>query len=109
MRSKRQLVATDGNGFAYFCPFRAPTICRQLPPAATTGLHKGSIFRCLIRLRQLAVIDRRGDYRASVRKARMRQPAARDDSSPRGMAALVPSTSSLTGIARQAETYVCAG
>jgi len=35
-----QLVATV---FACFCVFRDSSICRRLPPFATTGLHKGSI------------------------------------------------------------------
>jgi hypothetical protein len=29
---------------ACFCEFRARPICSRLPPVATTGLHKGSIF-----------------------------------------------------------------
>jgi hypothetical protein len=44
MRCSRQPVATDGNGFGLFS--RADPICDRLPPVATTGLHKGSIFGC---------------------------------------------------------------
>ncbi len=34
--------------FAYLSRFRGRSICHRLPPVATTGLHKGSILRCLI-------------------------------------------------------------
>ena len=52
MRSSRQLVATRRNGLACFRAFPAPNIYDRLPPVATTGLHKGSIFRCLRWLQQ---------------------------------------------------------
>ena len=48
MRSNRQPDATHGNGFRLFPPVRAGAICDRLPPVAATGLHKGSIVRCLI-------------------------------------------------------------
>src|SRR5215210_3223709 len=44
MRSLRQRVATDGDGFACFRGFPAGPISERLPPVATTGLHKGSIL-----------------------------------------------------------------
>jgi hypothetical protein len=37
--------------FAYLSVYRTRTICDQLPPVATAGLHKGSILRCLFGLR----------------------------------------------------------
>ena len=52
MRTRSQLVATDGNGFRLFQPFSMPSHLRfVLPLVATAGLHKGSTFRCLYRLR----------------------------------------------------------
>jgi hypothetical protein len=46
MRSFRQPVATDGNGFGLFGRSSAGAICDRLPRVATTGLHKGSIVCC---------------------------------------------------------------
>src|SRR5262249_12386452 len=44
MRSKRQAVATHGNGFACFGRSWPIRICDRLPAFATTGLHKGFIL-----------------------------------------------------------------
>jgi hypothetical protein len=44
MRSYRQWVATYGNGFRVFLRSLRLLDCDGLPPFATTGLHKGSIF-----------------------------------------------------------------
>jgi hypothetical protein len=40
MELLRQPVATYGNGFRLFEPFRRRRICERLPTVATTGLHK---------------------------------------------------------------------
>jgi hypothetical protein len=45
MELLRQLVATDGNGFGVIPPFSRLRDLPRLPPVATTGLHRGSIFR----------------------------------------------------------------
>src|SRR5439155_1205926 len=39
---------------ACFRHFRADPLCRLLPPVATTGLDKGSIFRCRLWLRGMS-------------------------------------------------------
>ena len=39
----RQLVATHGNGFRLFLPFRGVAVCYRLPLVATARLHKRSM------------------------------------------------------------------
>ena len=48
MERLRQPVATHSNGFRLFEGLRGRSICRRLRTVATTGLHKGSILRCLL-------------------------------------------------------------
>jgi hypothetical protein len=55
--SRSQPTATV---FAYLSRFRVSAICHRLPPVAPARLHKGSIRRCLLWLRQLAASPVRG-------------------------------------------------
>jgi hypothetical protein len=43
MERLRQRAQPTATVLACFCGFRDSSICRRLPPFATTGLHKGSI------------------------------------------------------------------